>query len=76
MEAVPTPAPVLPVLQKTRTQPRSADYPAPHLVVTRAWWLAEPSAVSIQDAPRRTRMSWSAAWYCDAVHSHTLPMRS
>lgn len=50
--------------------------PAPHLVVTRARWLAEPSAVSIQDAPRRTRMSWSAAWYCDAVHSHTLPMRS
>lgn len=50
--------------------------PAPHLVVTRARWLAEPSAVSIQDAPRRTRMSWSAAWYCDAVHSHTLPTRS
>lgn len=46
-----------------------------YLVVTRALWLAEPSAVSIQEAPRSTYIG------CDPgndveVHSHVLPIMS
>lgn len=46
-----------------------------HLVVIRALWLAEPSAVSIQEPPRSTYIG-CAPGNCVDVHSHVFPIMS
>lgn len=46
-----------------------------HLVVTRALWLAEPSTVSIHEAPRRTYIGCAPGNFVE-VHSHVFPIIS
>lgn len=46
-----------------------------HLVVIRALWFADPSTVSIQEAPRSTYMGCAAGNGVD-VHSHVFPIMS
>ena len=48
---------------------------AQYLVVIRALWLADPSEVSIQEAPRRTYIG-RAPGKGVAVHSHAFPIMS
>lgn len=45
------------------------------LVVIRALWLADPSTVSIQEAPRSTYVGWLPGKGVD-VHSHVFPIMS